>query len=98
MFHKLVGFKTFSEDDYRQYREELSALLLAHQGVVRYEFDVNRTLSGPTDAAISKVFILSFPDRSRSERFTLDARYKDLCNHYALSFPEPVPAQQSYLH
>lgn len=74
-FEMLVGLNVVDSEGYQNYRKAMTPMLASYGGTFRYDFLVDKTLKGEATHDITRLFILSFPDRDSRDRFFKDEKY-----------------------
>ena len=74
-YDQLIAMNVTDEAGYARYRAEMTPLLHEFGGSFRYDFRIAETLKSETSHPVTRVFILSFPDRSVRDAFFADERY-----------------------
>ena len=77
-YQMIVGLFVADQEQYAQYRAEMTPLLHAAGGSFRFDFEVARTLKSDAPHEINRVFVIQFPDRETKERFFADPRYVEI--------------------
>lgn len=74
-FDSLIAMNVTSPEHYARYRELMTPLLHEVGGDFRYDFPINEVLRSEATHPITRVFVISFPNRTTRDRFFADPRY-----------------------
>lgn len=73
-FEMLIALTIVDERKYAEYRNAVAPILADHGASFRYDLRVSEVLAAEREQLISRVFVLSFPDRIGKEGFWMDPR------------------------
>jgi uncharacterized protein (DUF1330 family) len=65
----LVGMQVTDDASYTLYRAAMTPLLHAHGGGFRMDFRIADELRSPAAHPINRLFVITFPDRTRKDDF-----------------------------
>jgi uncharacterized protein (DUF1330 family) len=71
----VVALAVVDEPTYRTYRLAIAPFLVRYGAVFRYDFWVSEIVATRGTHDTNRVFVLSFPDRSRKEAFWVDPEF-----------------------
>jgi uncharacterized protein (DUF1330 family) len=75
-YERLVALNVTDESRYAQYRAGMTPLLHAMGGRFRFDCRPGEILGGELSHPVTRVFVISFPDRATHDRFFADEAYR----------------------
>mgnify|MGYP001796362840 CR=1 FL=1 len=69
----LVGLRVVNEERYQAYRDGMTPILVRMGGAFRYDMRIEEVIRG--HEGLSRVFVMSFPDKATKEAFFADEAY-----------------------
>lgn len=69
----LVGLRVVNEERYQAYRDGMTPILERMGGAFRYDMRIEEVIRG--QEGLSRVFVVSFPDKATKEAFFADEAY-----------------------
>jgi len=82
VFEMLVGLNVIDDENYQQYRKNMTPILHSYGGKFGYDFKVSEMLMSETSNVINRVFTIQFSDKEKMEAFFLDTDYKSVKEKY----------------
>lgn len=98
MFNRLVGLTVTNDEGYERYRTLMRPILENYGGFFRYDFKVSQVLKTEAEHVINRVFIISFPDREKSDKFFADERYLEIRKEFFVPSVSGATTIAQYLH
>jgi len=71
----LVGLDIINDDEYKNYREAMTPLLITYGGGFAYDFKVSEVLKSETNEKINRIFTIHFPNTKKMEAFFSNTEY-----------------------
>jgi uncharacterized protein (DUF1330 family) len=72
----LIGMTVDDEHGYTNYRAGMTPILESMGAFFRYDMRVSELLKGEHKDSFNRLFLMSFPDKSTSDRFFADPEYQ----------------------